>query len=61
MSELNEPVWSVISERGVEASNLTYDRARELEKKLMGEKVYGCAIVTDEAARRNKQNRTVAK
>lgn len=60
MSELREPVWSIISERGVEASNLTYDQARELETRLVNEKIYGCAIVTDEAASRVGQNKSAA-
>lgn len=56
MSELRENVWSVISERGVEAAHLTYDEAREGERNLMREKLSGCAIVTDAAAARIQKN-----
>ena len=52
MSELNEPRWSVLSERGREASGLTYDGAVRLEDRLRAERVYGLCIITDEAARR---------
>ncbi len=52
MSELNESIWSVISERGCEASHLTYDAAREVERNLMCEKLSGCTIITDAAAAR---------
>ena len=51
MGELGEPRWAVISERGCEASSLNYDEARELLRRLVGEKVHGTCIVTDEAAR----------
>ena len=37
MSELNEPRWAVISERGIETSNVTYSQALELVQTL-GEK-----------------------
>ena len=52
MGELDEPRWAVISERGGEASGLTYDEALQLLRKLMQEKVYGTCIVTNEAANR---------
>jgi hypothetical protein len=53
MSELNEEHWAVISERGVEASGLSYDDAVILRRELDGEKIYGLCIVTDEAAERD--------
>ena len=53
MSELNEAHWAVISERGVEASGLSYDDAVILRRELDGEKIYGLCIVTDEAAERD--------
>lgn len=61
MSELNETMWSVISERGCEASNLTYDAARKLEDELMSEKITGCAIVTDAAATRMQNDEATEK
>lgn len=51
MSELNDPRWAVISERGCEASSLGYDEAVRLLRRLDGEKVHGLCIVTAEAAR----------
>lgn len=61
MSELNELIWSVISERGCEASHLTYDGARKLEDQLMKEKISGCAIITDAAATRIQNDDTTEK
>lgn len=52
MSELGEAQWSVVSERGCEASGLTYAEALELMRRLAEEKVQGAAIVTATAARR---------
>ncbi len=51
-SELDERAWAVVSERGCEASDLTYDQAVEVESRLLAEKVYGLCIVTKEAAAR---------
>ena len=51
MGELDEPRWAVISERGCEASSLNYDEAGELLRRLVGEKVHGTCIITNEAAR----------
>ena len=53
MSELSEQHWAVISQRGVEASGLTYDDAVILRRELEGKKIYGLCIVTDEAAERD--------
>jgi hypothetical protein len=52
MSELNETRWSVLSERGCEASRLPYADAARLVAQLTREPVYGLCIITDEAAAR---------
>lgn len=52
MSELDEQRWAVISERGGEASGLGYAEARQLTRRLAGERVSGLCVVTDAAARR---------
>jgi hypothetical protein len=52
MGELNEGRWSVVSERGREAAGLAYADAAALVRRLLGEKVYGTCVVTDEAAAR---------
>ncbi|MER3427484.1 MAG: hypothetical protein C4334_05195 [Pyrinomonas sp.] len=51
-SELDERAWAVVSERGCEASALTYEQAVELVARLVTEGVYGLCIVTKEAAAR---------
>jgi hypothetical protein len=51
MSELGERRWAVASERGREASGLTYAEAVELERGLKAERIGGLCVVTDEAAR----------
>jgi hypothetical protein len=51
-SELEKESWSVISERGCEASGLTHEEARRLVHRLGGEGRHGLCIITDEAARR---------
>ncbi|MBA3805316.1 MAG: hypothetical protein H0X14_06340 [Acidobacteria bacterium] len=50
MSELNDPLWAVISERGCEAVSLSYDEATKLLRRLEGENIHGTCIVTAEAA-----------
>jgi hypothetical protein len=52
VGELNEGRWSVVSERGREAAGLAYADAAALVRRLLGEKVYGTCVVTDEAAAR---------
>jgi hypothetical protein len=52
MSELGEPVWAVISERGCEATQITYDEAHRLIERLGREGVYGRCIITALAAAR---------
>src|SRR5207245_6262318 len=51
-SDLEMKQWSVISERGCEASALTYEEARRLVHRLGGEGRHGLCIITDEAADR---------
>ena len=56
MSELNERLWAVLSERGREAAGLTYEEAAALVRELRGGsganggKISGLCIVTDRAA-----------
>jgi hypothetical protein len=57
MSELTEQLWAVLSERGCEASSLTYAQALELMRSLLQEKVSGLSIITDAAARRALPNK----
>jgi hypothetical protein len=52
MSELNEGLWSVLSERGCEASHLSYPAATQFVAQLQRERVYGLCIITDTAAAR---------
>jgi hypothetical protein len=52
VSELGQEKWTVISERGREASGLIYEDARRLVHRLTGEGRHGLCIVTDEAAQR---------
>ncbi len=54
MSELNEARWSVLSERGCEASRLSYPAAAQLIAQLRRDKIFGLSIITDEAAHRLK-------
>ncbi|HLL70433.1 MAG TPA: hypothetical protein VK363_03315 [Pyrinomonadaceae bacterium] len=56
MSELREQRWSVVSERGPEASGINYDEAAELVRRLRAEKIHGLCIISDEAARRYNSN-----
>jgi len=51
-SELEMERWSVISERGCEASGLSHEEARRLVHRLGGEGRHGLCIITDEAASR---------
>jgi hypothetical protein len=52
MGELSEQRWGVLSERGCEATGLTYAAAAELMRRLSREKVSGISIITNDAARR---------
>ena len=51
-SPLEEPSWSVLSDRGCEASGLTHEEARRLIHRLGGEGRHGLVILTDDAAER---------
>lgn len=51
-SDLEQRRWSVISERGCEASSLTHEEARRLVHRLGVEGRHGLCIVSDDAARR---------
>lgn len=59
MSELDKKVWAVISERGVEASSLSYGDALTLRLTLESERIHGLSVVTDAAARREAQQITL--
>ncbi|MDT5062545.1 MAG: hypothetical protein QOH63_3004 [Acidobacteriota bacterium] len=52
MGELDEQRWGVLSERGCEATGLTYRDAAALMRQLLREKVSGISIITNDAARR---------
>jgi hypothetical protein len=56
MSELREQRWSVVSERGCEASGVNYAEAAELVRRLRAEGTHGLCIISDEAARRYNAN-----
>ena len=51
-SELDNPSWSVISERGCEQSGLSHEDARQLVHRLAAEGRHGLCIITDDAAGR---------
>lgn len=50
ISELDSPIWSVISFERLEASGLTYAEAVRRMSELDAKKISGLCIVTDEAA-----------
>lgn len=56
MSELREQRWSVVSERGCEASSVNYEEAAGLVGRLRADSVHGLCIISDEAARRLNSN-----
>ena len=51
MSELSERRWAVLSERGSEAAELTYEEAAALVGELRRRDVSGLCVITGEAAR----------
>ncbi len=55
MTELHQQRWAIISERGVEASGMTYDDALTLLRHLTKDKIHGLCLVTDEAAKRDAE------
>ena len=52
MSGLTDNKWSVVSERGREATGLSHEDARRLVHRLAGEGRHGLCIMTDDAASR---------
>jgi len=52
MNELNQKLWAVKSERGREASGVTYKEAAQLIQELSKQKIHGLCIITNEAAQR---------
>lgn len=52
LSELVQPIWSVISFEAVAVSGLTYQEAQIWLRKLKNQNVSGLCIITDEAASR---------
>ena len=52
MSELGMEKWSVVSDRGCEATGLTHEDARRLVHRLSGEGRHGLCIMSDDAASR---------
>lgn len=51
-SELDEPVWSVVSFERTEAAHLSYSKAAEKLAELEKQNVPGLCVVTDDAASR---------
>jgi hypothetical protein len=51
-SELERPLWSVVSPKGREAGGMTYYQALELVTALEASEINGLCIVTDSAAAR---------
>jgi hypothetical protein len=58
-SDLESKKWSVISERGCEASSVTHEEARRLVHRLGAEGGHGLCIISDEAARRLTEDASV--
>lgn len=52
MSELEEKRWAVLSERGCEASSLTYMEAAEMMRHLAREKISGLCVISRDAGNR---------
>ncbi|MFN2453171.1 MAG: hypothetical protein ABR577_03025 [Pyrinomonadaceae bacterium] len=55
MSELTQKSWSVLSERGCEASGVTYEEAARMVGDLTRAKIYGLCVITNDAAQRHTQ------
>ncbi|HEX7529774.1 MAG TPA: hypothetical protein VF333_01425 [Pyrinomonadaceae bacterium] len=60
-SELGMEKWSVVSDRGCEATGLTHEDARRLVHRLAGEGRHGLCIMSDEAAGRMGADNAKAK
>ena len=54
-SELDEPMWSLVSFDQIEAGGLTYRQAAELMSLLDSHGISGLCVITDEAAQRMKR------
>ena len=52
MGELDEKRWAVLSERGCEATSLTYMEAAEMMRRLAREKISGLCVISREAGTR---------
>ena len=52
MSELDENRWAVLSERGCEATSLTYMEAAEMMRRLAREKISGLCVISRDAGQR---------
>lgn len=52
LSELHQPMWSVVSFEKVIKNGLEYDEALAEMERLRSEKVFGLCIITDDAANR---------
>jgi hypothetical protein len=60
-SELGMEKWSVVSDRGCEATGLTHEDARRLVHRLSGEGRHGLCIMSDDAASRMGPDNAKAK
>ncbi len=60
-SELGMEKWSVVSDRGCEATGLTHEDARRLVHRLAGDGRHGLCIMSDEAASRMGTFKTESK
>ena len=60
-SELGSGSWSVLSDRGREASGLTYEEARRLTHKLGAEDRHGLCIISNRAANKIPQAQSSTK
>ncbi len=52
LSELHQPLWSVVSFEKIMKNGLKYDEAVNELERLKAEKVSGLCIITDEASSR---------
>jgi hypothetical protein len=55
-SELDQPIWSVVSFDKREAGGLIYSKAMEVLEKLGAKGIAGLCVITDEAAARIRAN-----
>jgi hypothetical protein len=51
-SELKEPCWSVVTDKSIAVSHLTYEEAVQWAEDLKKQGISGLCIITDEAAAR---------